>query len=379
MKIAVIGAGIGGLTAALALVQAGFTVEVYERAPALVDLGAGVTLAPNATRVLFHLGLGPAVLDTVTDQPIDEYRHYRSGAVLRRVQQRANGAAHSSPHIRVHRWDLQEAMVTRLGTVAPGSLRLGWRLEGLTPKSGCVTMSFDGGRRIEADLVVAADGIRSRIRDVLFGTTSPMFTGFVAWRGLVPTADLPPSLQQAVVSFGGGRHLRRYLVRRGELVNFVAYARRDGWESEGWTIPASQAEFVAEFADFDAETRALLARPLHGPLFKWGLFGRQLLPSWSAGRVVLLGDAAHPMLPFIGQGGGMAIEDAMVLARALPLELDPERAFARYEKARRERVLAITERAANQGRMYEGEPTEDRLKGDERTDIFSYDAVSCPI
>jgi salicylate hydroxylase len=268
-------------------------------------------------------------------------------------------------------------MVGQLNLVAPGALRLGCRLEGLVPGDHGVELWFGDGRSVTADLVVGADGIRSTVRDLLFGPTAATFTGFVAWRGLVPTAELPPSLTGSVVSFGNGRNIVRYPVRRGELVNFVAAARRDGWEAEGWTIPASHEEFLAEFADFDDETRALIAQPQQGSLFKWGLFGRTLLPSWRSGRVVLLGDAAHPMLPFLGQGGAMAIEDAMVLSRALALESDPERALSRYEEARLSRAIATTERAANQGKIWDGEPTADSV--DERVSAFSYDAVSGPI
>jgi salicylate hydroxylase len=377
MKIAIVGAGIGGLAAALALAQAGFTVEVYERAPALLDQGAGITMAPNATRVLFNLGLEPALVSTAAAPSSTDYRHYRTGFVFKRIDHQSSRERFGYPHLRFHRWDLQEAMVGQLNLIAPGALRLGWRLEGLTQGDRGVELSFADGRAITAELVVGADGIRSTVRDLLFGPTAATFTGFAAWRGLVLTAGLSPSLAGSVVSFGNGRNIVRYPVRRGELVNFVAAARRDGWEAEGWTIPASHDEFLAEFADFDDETRALIARPQLGSLFKWGLFGRTLLPSWRSGRVVLLGDAAHPMLPFLGQGGAMAIEDAMVLSRALALESDPERALSRYEEARRPRAIATTERAANQGQIWDGEPNADSV--DERVSAFSYDAVSGPI
>jgi salicylate hydroxylase len=246
VKIAIIGAGIGGLAAALALAQAGFAVEVYERAPALVDQGAGITMAPNATRVLFHLGLESALLSTAASPEATEYRHYRTGEVLMRIDHRDSRARYGYPHLRFHRWDLLEAMATRLARIAPGALRVGRKLDGLRFAGRSVVMSFADGQAIPADLVVAADGIRSAVRDILFGPTSATFTGFVAWRGLVPTAHLPPALSDSVVSFGNGRNIVRYPVRRGELVNFVAAARRDSWEAEGWTIPASHGELISE-------------------------------------------------------------------------------------------------------------------------------------
>jgi salicylate hydroxylase len=379
MKIAIIGGGIGGLASALALTQAGFAVEVYERAPRLLDQGAGVTLAPNATRVLYRLGLGPALETTAVTQPVSEYRHYRTGAVIKRMVLEDIHERYGAPHLRMHRWDLQNAMATRLAELAPGALRLGHRVDQLTARGDDVALHFENHPTTMVDAVVAADGIRSGIRDMLFHPAPPTFTGFVAWRGLVSTADLPPPLRHSVVAFGQGRHLNRYLVRRGELLNFVAIARRDAWQEEGWTIPAALPELLAEFADFDEDTRAIIARPLQGQLFKWGLFGRAWLSAWSSGRIVLLGDAAHPMLPFQGQGAAMAIEDAMILARCLTAESAPARAFARYQATRRERVQRVTERAATQGKIYEGEPHADSLKGDERGDLFAYDAVSAPL
>jgi salicylate hydroxylase len=185
-----------------------------------------------------------------------------------------------------------------------------------------------------------------------------------------------------VVAFGFGRMINRYAVRRGELMNLVCFARRDAWEAEGWTIAAPLSELQAEFADFDAETRALIDRIPDDRLFKWGLFGRAPLASWVRGRVVLLGDAAHPMLPFLGQGAAMAIEDAYILARALALEHDVDRGLARFQAARLERVGHVTQRAAKQAGMFYGDPgaySLERDLTDKPIDLFTYDAVAVQI
>jgi salicylate hydroxylase len=379
MKIAIVGGGIGGLASALALTQAGFSVTVHERSQQLVDLGAGITLAPNATRVLYHLGLGPGLEETSVTPPKTEYRHYRTGAVIMRMMTKDYREIYGSPYMRLHRWDLQHAMITRLAAIAPGALRLASQVDQLETRGDHVTLTFADGHAETADIVVAADGIRSAIRETLFSPAPPVFSGYVAWRGLVDTATLPHHLHESAVAFGQGRHINRYLVRRGELLNFVAVAQRDKWETEGWTIPAPLDEFLEEFASFDEGTRTVISRPVRGQVFKWGLFGRPWLEQWSSGRVVLLGDAAHPMLPFLGQGAANALEDAVILTRCLTSEATPEKAFALYQKTRGPRVKGATEQAARRGDRYLGEPTADSLKGDEPGTQYAYDAVAGPL
>ena len=379
MKIAIVGGGIGGLTTALAMTQAGFAVTVYERAAQLVDQGAGITLAPNATRVLYHLGLGPDLEATAVTPPMTEYRHYRTGHVIMRMMTKDYREIYGAPYLRLHRWDLQQALITRLAQSAPGTLKLGSGVDRVEPGNGNVRLSFADGRSDIADVVIAADGIRSTIREALFNPAPPVFTGFVAWRGLVDTAVLPPHLRESAVAFGNGRHLNRYLVRRGELLNFVAVAHRNRWEAEGWMIPAPLDEFLEEFSSFDEGTRFIISRPLAGQIFKWGLFGRPWLEEWSCGRVVLLGDAAHPMLPFLGQGAANAIEDAMILARCLKSGATPEQAFALYQRTRAPRARAATDEAAKRGDRYLGEPNADSLKGNEPGAEYAYDAVSAPL
>jgi salicylate hydroxylase len=379
MKIAIVGGGIGGLTTALALTRRGLPVTVHERSPQLVDQGAGITLAPNATRVLYYLGLGADLEETAVTPSVIEYRHYRTGEVISRLMTRDFRAIYGAPHMRLHRWDLQHALMTRLAEAAPRALRLGSEVERVVTRDSHVELSFADGREETADVVIAADGIRSVIRETLFHPAPPVFSGFVAWRGLVETAKLPRELHESAVAFGQGRHMNRYLVRRGELLNFVAVARRDQWEPEGWNIPAPLDEFQAEFSSFDEGTRTIISRAVEGQVFKWGLFGRPWLDEWSRGRVVLLGDAAHPMLPFLGQGAANAIGDAMILTRCLSAEARPEDAFALYQRSRQPQARAATEKAAKRGERYLGEPNADSLKDNEAGEEFAYDAVNGPL
>src|SRR5690606_393683 len=262
MKIAIIGGGIGGLTTALAMTQAGFAVTVYERAAQLTDQGAGITLAPNATRVLYHLGLGPALETTAVTPPMTEYRHYRTGEVIFRMMTKDYRKIYGAPYLRLHRWDLQHAMIQRLAQTAPDALRLGSGVEQVEPRNEQVALRFADGRSETAGVGSAADGTRSTIRESLFNPAPPVFTGYVAWRGLVDTANLPAHLCESAVAFGQGRHINRYLVRRGELLNFVAVAQRNQWEAEGWNIPAPLDEFLDEFSSFDEGTRTVISRPV---------------------------------------------------------------------------------------------------------------------
>lgn len=379
MRIAIVGGGIGGLATAIAMTQAGYAVTVHERSAQLVDQGAGITLAPNATRVLYHLGLGPDLEAASVTPPQTEYRHYRTGEVIMRMMTKDFRALYGAPYMRLHRWDLQEAMIKRLAQIAPGALRLGSRVEQLVPRNEHVELRFADGRGEMADVAVAADGIRSSVREALFNPAPPEFSGFVAWRGLVDTGELPQHLHESAVAFGQGRHINRYLVRRGELLNFVAVAQRDQWEAEGWNIPAPIDEFLDEFASFDEGTRMVISRPVLGQVFKWGLFLRPWLEQWHFRRVVLLGDAAHPMLPFLGQGAANALEDAMILARCLAAESTPEEAFVLYQRTRQPRVRIATEQAAKRGERYLGEPTADSLKGNEPGPEYAYDAVAGPL
>jgi salicylate hydroxylase len=379
MRIGIVGGGIGGLTAALAMKQAGFDVTVYERSSQLSDLGAGITLAPNATRVLYHLGLGPGLEATAVTPPHTEYRHYRTGAVIFRMMTRDFRKIYGAPYLRLHRWDLQHAMLTRLAGLAPDALVLGANVASIEQRGESVTLAFSDGRTAAADVVVAADGIRSGIRETLFSPAPPVFSGFVAWRGLVDTATLPRHLHESAVAFGQGRHMNRYLVRRGELLNFVAVAHRDRWAQEGWNIPAPLDEFQEEFSSFDEGSRMIISKAVPENVFKWGLFGRPWLEQWWQGRIVLLGDAAHPMLPFLGQGAANAIEDAMIVTRCLAAESTPERAFALYQKTRGPWAREATQLAARRGERYLGEPNADSLKGNEPGAEFARDSVAGPL
>lgn len=341
LQIAIIGAGIAGLTAARALQQLGFRPVVFEQADVLSDVGAGLTVTPNATHVLNALGL-ESVLEQIGMRPDrGGVKHWRTGELLVEISRgHEMRERYGAAYYQVHRADLHRALAALVTECDPGAIRTSHSLTSFSEDRRGVHMTFAQGHLATADVMVGADGVRSQVRGLLFGAERPRFTGYVAYRGLVPFEALPDGLIEptSCLSTGPGRSFTRYLIRGGRLVNFVGLTERQDWREEGWSIRADVQEMLDEYADWHPDVRTIIrSTPEHG-LFKWALFDREPLPQWTQGKVTLIGDAAHPMLPFLGQGAAMGIEDGMVLARAFAVASSLSEALARYEDARRERA-----------------------------------------
>ena len=386
LKLAIAGAGIGGLTAALALQKLGFRPIVYEQATALGEIGAGLTLAPNATRVLRDLDLFAALTPSAVMPEQQVVRHFATGHARVVTPRGAETLArYGAPYWQVHRADLHAALAHAVQSQDAGCLRLGHELIGVTQSGNRVRLDFANGADIDCDLLAAGDGIRSRVREQLHQGPAPRFMGYVAWRGLVPAHKLddPALSQDAAIYIGPDRMLAHYPVRAGALVNCVAYARQADWGTESWTARAAPQEVVAAFQDFHPQVLTLLAALPAEECFKWALYSREPLEQWTQGRVTLLGDAAHPTLPFLGQGANMAIEDGMVLARALKAATDAPTALALYESARRERCALVMRRSIDAvNRFLSPHPERfdaSQIVSEEKLGLFNYDAVNAPL
>jgi salicylate hydroxylase len=374
-KVGIVGAGIGGLTLALALARRGLRPHVLEAAPVLGDVGAGITLSPNSTRVLMHLGVWPALEPLAVVPGTQHTMHWRTGETLRTTDRGHDlPARYGAPYAHVHRADLHAALVAALEEAAPNSLRLAAPVADATPDA---TVTLASGETLAFDALAGADGVRSTIRRALFSPAPPAFAGQVAWRGLVPAHAVPA--MPPGIHIGPGHLFMRYPVRGGALINYAAFVATPAWEAEGWTIPSSRAELASHFAGWHAPVLDHIDATPDDALFKWGLHVHEPLPTWIAGRATLLGDAAHAMLPFMGQGAGTAIEDAMLLARALAEHPVPH-ALAAYEAARRDRTTAVQQASHSIGRSFQGEDPAaiGAIQDEESLGLFAYDATTAP-
>lgn len=352
--IAIVGAGLGGLTAALALAQRGFKVDVYEQAVALGEIGAGLHISPNGMHVMRALGLGDA-LDAVAARPRSiATQHYASGDVnFENLFDDEFITRFGAPFYSFHRADLH-ALLTRAAHASDAiKIHLDHRLVDLVELSEDVTLKFANGTEVAADAAVGGDGVHSIIRQRLHGDVSTEFTGHVAYRGMVAAEDIDAASIAGRLNIwvGPGKHVVAYPVRRGELVNYVALIEEEGWVDESWTVEAEATGLKAAFEDWNDTVRTLVDRTRDGECYKWALLGRPPLPYWSSDHITLLGDAAHPMVPYLAQGLVMAIEDSWVLAAALSAEPDRAKALKTYEQARLKRTTRIQSAGWEQGQL----------------------------
>lgn len=353
-KILIAGAGLGGLTAALALLRDGHDVTVLEQAHKLGEVGAGLQLSANATRVLALLGIDDAVRDIASVPAGKQVRLWSTGQSWKLFDLGQQSVAeYGYPYYTLYRPDLHGVLVDAVRTIKADAIVLGARCAGFTSDEDSATVKLEDGRTFRGDLLVGADGVHSRIRQGLFGQDAPSFSGCMAWRGVIQAARLPEHLRTPVGTnwIGPGGHVIHYPLRRNELVNFVGVVERSDWAVESWTAAGTTEECLRDFANWNEDVHALI-RAIEVP-YKWALMVRDPLQQWGRGRVTLLGDACHPTLPFLAQGAAMAIEDGAMLARCLRETAGPQDALRRYQDARVERTTRIVQgSAANTKRFH---------------------------
>jgi len=352
LRIGIIGAGIGGFSAAVALRRVGFEVDVYKQAPELTEVGGGINMAPNAVRVLHRLGLGPGLDRDGVRPHFTHQRRWQDGRTLQKAPLNPLcEQLYGAPHLTIHRRDLLATIASRFPNE---HIRLNHRLAGFADQGDTVEAWFDNGARTSFDVLVGADGIHSTVQAGLFGHEAPVFAGCVAYRGLVPierVADL--GLDHSNQSWvGPGGHFVHYFVSRGRLLNFVGWTEHDTWNREDWTDRATIDRALAAFGGWHPQIRRIIAAA--ETCFIWALFDRDPLPRWSIGRTTLLGDACHPMYPFMGQGAAQAIEDGAALAASLVAGSgDPADSLKRYEQLRIPRVSRLQAMSrANKARFH---------------------------
>lgn len=351
--ILIAGAGIAGLTTALALADRGIASSLLERAPALSEVGAGIQLSPNASHVLLGLGLQEELEKTAVTPDAVVVRAGRTGRKLASMPVgKAMAERFGAPYWVIHRGDLQAALLKAALGSRRVSLRLGAEIVSFARAAGGVAVTLADGTRHEGSALIGADGLRSAVRADLLMDGPPQFSGYVAWRGTVASRDAPADIDRRTTCLwmGPDAHLVHYPIRGGKLINVVAVI--SGKElAPGWGEPGDPAELEPFFASWAAPARDLIGRV--AAWLRWALADRAPAARWCDGRVILIGDAAHPTLPFVAQGGAMAIEDAAVLADELADTPDnPEAVFARTTARRIERTTRLQNEARANGRIY---------------------------
>ena len=349
LKVVVIGGGIGGLFAANALIARGFDVAVYEQAPALGEVGAGVFLTPNSVRQLQRVGLGPEVERRGARVGHDSHYFRHDGAPIAPVQVTDSSGWNAT--FGMHRADFVEILS---GALPSGVVRTGHRATGFEQTSEVARVSFANGAVAEGDVVIAADGIHSELRPHAAPPSRPVFHGSVAYRGVLPRGRIPHwPTDRWQMWLGKGKHFLTFPVRSGELINYVGFVPADAEMKESWSAPGDPDVLRREFEGWDPRIGTLLSQV--DKTFRWALYDREPLPGWTRGRLTLLGDAAHPMLPHLGQGANQSIEDGMALATILAQASHAQipAALLAYEQLRRDRVAAVQRGARENGMRYD--------------------------
>jgi salicylate hydroxylase len=388
--IIIIGAGIGGLTAAAVLLQRGHRVRVYEQAPALGEIGAGIQISANASRVLHGLGLEDALGRTAVTPTAQHFRLYSSGDLVQEIPLgEAHERSHGAKYYHLHRADLHAVLAAKVRELDGDAVVLRAAAERFTETRDSVTVKFANGTTASGEVLIGADGIKSAIRAQILGPTKAEFTGYVSWRAIVPSSRLPADYMERVSTnwMGPNAHVIVYYLRRGELLNFVGLVEDATWLEESWTVKAPWSRLKADFAPWHPKVQLLIDAMDKDKCYRWAMYNRPPVTGWSTDRVTLLGDAAHPTLPFMAQGAAMAIEDGVIIARVLEQESSTSAALDLYQRSRYERTARVQIGSNEMGKLFHLRTEEDLRRGFAGRDLakernawlFSYDPWTAPL
>jgi salicylate hydroxylase len=384
-KVIIAGAGIGGLTAAACLLQRGIDVEIFEQSPALGEVGAGIQVSANAARVYRSIDVLDELVNKGYSPTSYRFRLFDTGEVLQEIPLGDTYLTrHGVPYFTIHRADLHQVLVNRVIQFKSDAIRLGVKALGFDESESLIRLNLDNGQSIEGDVLIGADGIKSAIRSQIVGATPPRYTGDASWRVIVPTEGASDSLQVSTVDIwvGPGRHAVTYPLRQGRLTNFVGCVEKPHWNEESWVAKQPWVDMEKDFRGWHSNIRAIIDAADKDHCYCWAMNDRVPVHNWSTRRATLLGDAAHPTLPYMAQGAAMAVEDAAVLARSLEtFEVDKGLdIYSSHRSVRTERI--VNESFANRQLFHQ--PSSQALRdafakrdmNQERTAwLFSYDPI----
>ncbi len=355
LKIIIVGAGIGGLTAAAILLRRGFAVEIYEQASVLSEVGAGIQCSANAVKVLYYLGLKEK-LDRVGVKPkAFEFRRFDSAELMHRIPL---GIEHESkfhaPYYHLHRADIHEILAQCVNELDPNCIHLNSKASGFVESTHGVELDLANGQKIHGDVLIGADGIKSVVRAQILGETPVTYTGDIAWRGVIDVHKLPTDIMDTVstVWCGPKKHAVMYYLRSGSLLNFVGLVEHDQPENESWTQKRPWQELKNDFVGWHDNIQTVIDALDKDACFRYALNNRPPVSNWSTAKATLLGDSAHPTLPYMASGAVMAIEDAAVLSRCLEINSDVSKALLQFQNNRLERTAKIVNGSTQSRALY---------------------------
>jgi salicylate hydroxylase len=386
-KILIAGAGLGGLAAAGCLLKAGFDVEIYEQAPQLGEVGAGIQMSANAMHVLNYLGVGEEISSKSVRPAAYVFRLHDTGEEIDRFAlSEEHLRLHKAPYNQAHRADLHAILARAVQEMKPDVVHLNKRTTGFEETADGVELFFDDGTSAKGDIVIGADGVKSVIRDQISGVAPATYTGDSAWRVTIPREKLPANFMEEVMSvwMGPGKHAVSYWIRGGAMLNFVGCVEMPAKSEESWTAKFPWENMKADFEGWHDDINTIIDLANRDECYLWALYKRPVNNAWSSARATILGDAAHATLPYLAQGAAMAIEDGAVLARALRQCDDITEALDLYQRNRMERTARVVDTSDANRRLFHLKNVEEIREsfakrdegGDRNAWLYSYNPLT---